>query len=561
MSSRPGARPFAVTLGPVLAPGTNRKGHAAGAAWTYLLPDLSSGVTVALGAPPPRSLPTLVRCSEELVIVVTGARRQFTLEARLRRLRATNAQVLRATGTRLWLTSGSADVVVVTDARWLRRLEREPALAGEVRRVMASHAVVYAQWPALKQPHSLPAGISARDLLWVHTIGSEVASVAPRDDERAIEHLIESRAAQRAANKEERSWPNRVRRHVRQADREHLGALTGPWPPHYLRAAAAQAGMPIDDHRWTLSAPGGYPSKKVLLQLFAPGRAAPEYLVKFAREPRFNDRVENSWVALRQLHERDLAAPAVVPEPVFAGHAGGLAFAAERAVAGSAFRARTTARPDCALARAALDWFVDLGAKTADPRIASCEEVGTALLGLLDRFRAAYEPRADVREFLGAQIATVAAHPGTFSVAFQHGDPGIWNLLVDPEGALVVLDWEAADIYGMPLWDVFYFMRSFGVWVARAGGTTDQLRGFEQQFFEPSALNDLLGDGVARICHDAGIDRALVEPLFYTCWMHRALKEASTRSRHSVGDGRYFRLLLRCIEQRGASGLQRLFNG
>jgi hypothetical protein len=202
---------------------------------------------------------------------------------------------------------------------------------------------------------------------------------------------------------------------------------------------------------------------------------------------------------------------------------------------------------------------VALGGQTANVAIAPPGVVGDALHGLLERFQAVCRPRPPVRAFLADQIASLGSQTGRFPVVFQHGDPGIWNLLVSPTGAPVVLDWEAADLRGMPLWDIFYFMRSFGIWVARAEGTTDQLRGFERQFLAPSAIGDMLHDAVVQFCRDSALDWALVEPLFYTCWMHRALKEASTRSRRGVRDGRYFRLLLRCIEEHRSPGLQRLF--
>ena len=557
-SSPPG--PFAVTLGPLLTPGTNRKGRVAGAAWTCLLPNVADGITLTLGAPAARSLPTLARRSGEVVIVVASARQRLLASGRTRRDGVANVRVMQMTADRIPLPTASVDVVAVTDARWLRRLGGEPTLAREVGRVLTEGGSVYLEWSSLAPPGDLPVGVDAQDLLWLRTARGEVADVAPRNDPLAIDHLVDGRAANKAANKEVRSWPNRVRRRLRgEEGRVQLGALTAPRPPTYLCAAAAAAGVSIDDHRWTLSAPGGYPSKKAVLRLFPPGASAPAYLVKLAREPRFNDRIENSWFALRRLQELGLSGTAVVPAPVFAGHAGGLAYAGEGAVEGAPFRARTTAQPDCPHAAAAIDWFVGLGVQSADPAIASPAAVGDALQGLLDRFTSVYTPSARHRAFLAAQIATLGAHSGRFPVVFQHGDPGIWNLLVDRDARPVVLDWEAADARGMPLWDLLYLMRSFGVWVARAQDTPDQLQAFERHFLEPSELGERLAEAIGRFCRDASLDRALVEPLFFMCWMHRALKEASTLPRRSVRHGRYVRLLLRCIDEHRSHGLRRLF--
>jgi hypothetical protein len=56
------------------------------------------------------------------------------------------------------------------------------------------------------------------------------------------------------------------------------------------------------------------------------------------------------------------------------------------------------------------------------------------------------------------------------------------------------------------------------------------------------------------------LDPALVEPLFYTCWMHRALKEATRLQPDRLESGTYVRLLRLCVARRDAPGLRRLFS-
>lgn len=142
---------------------------------------------------------------------------------------------------------------------------------------------------------------------------------------------------------------------------------------------------------------------------------------------------------------------------------------------------------------------------------------------------------------------------------FQHGDPGTWNALVTPSGRVAFLDWEAAEIAGMPLWDVFYFMRAFGVLASRRAGTRDMTKGFAEQYLQPTPIGDLLTDITRRACERIGLVTSLVEPLFYTCWMHRSLKEATRLEQHSLERGHYINLLRLCIDQRNTPALQRLF--
>ena len=49
-----------------------------------------------------------------------------------------------------------------------------------------------------------------------------------------------------------------------------------------------------------------------------------------------------------------------------------------------------------------------------------------------------------------------------------------------------------------------------------------------------------------------GVPLELVEPLFYTCWMHRALKESTRLTSGNLERGHYFSVLNACIEQREA---------
>jgi hypothetical protein len=111
----------------------------------------------------------------------------------------------------------------------------------------------------------------------------------------------------------------------------------------------------------------------------------------------------------------------------------------------------------------------------------------------------------------------------------------------------------------MPLWDLFYFLRSYGVGAARTGRRRDALGAFERQFLRRSGFSTLLARRTARLCERVGLDPGLVEPLFYTCWMHRSLKEARTLPESRVHDGHYVRLLRRCIEARQSPGLQEVF--
>jgi SAM-dependent methyltransferase len=335
-------------------------------------------------------------------------------------------------------------------------------------------------------------------------------------------------------------------------------------PPEYVRSLARQAGIDLEEYRWGMTASGDYSSRKVLVFLYGPegdaaGGPGPNYIVKMVRDPIFNYRLENECRGLRRLAETGFGRRAILPRIAFCGHHGGLAVVGETLVDGSQFRQRTEAVADCKYARAAINWLTDLGTETADPAHATPDQVAEAMGILFGRFSEIYRLSSAHRDFLSGQIASLASSEKAFPSVFQHGDPGAWNALVTPDGRVTFLDWEASEPKGMPLWDLFYFLRSHCIGVGRAQGTHDRLTIFRRHFLEETPFSRLVIDSTRQYCHKVKLAPEIVEPLFYLCWMHRALKEAARLTTPRLEEGVYVRLLRLCIDRQDSTVLSKLF--
>jgi hypothetical protein len=315
-------------------------------------------------------------------------------------------------------------------------------------------------------------------------------------------------------------------------------------PPAYIRDIAAAYGLDLCGYRLGLAAPTGYASRKTVMFLFSGADREPELVVKLARDPRQNERLENEWRALRWLGDADVEGE--VPTAVFFGHHAGLAILGESAVHGTPFREITSATHDCPLARASLEWLLGLGRGTAH-QVQDADDVVAAMTELAARFMALYRLTKAQRAALQRHVDALAEAGSSLPLVLQHGDPGTWNLLVGAAGTPAFLDWEAAERHGMPLWDAFYFMRSFAVTVARHRRRTSRLAAVRRELLADGPLSRLLSAAAERHCVDIGLDRSLVEPLFATCWMHRALKEATRLSPGRVDSGHYVNLLRLCL--------------
>lgn len=332
-------------------------------------------------------------------------------------------------------------------------------------------------------------------------------------------------------------------------------------PPRYLVSLAKSCNVDIANHRWGLCAKGEYSSRKVLVFLFDGLDREPQYIVKMTREPRFNSRLENECRALSWLERRGLAAQGATPRVAFFGHHGGIAIVGETAVTGDPFRKRTTWDDNCPYARSAINWLTHLAESTADTGETTSLETAEVLHSLLRRFVQIYRPSWRHYDFLYDQIERIADSGDRLPTVFQHGDPGTWNVMASDSDQAVFLDWEAAEQYGMPLWDLFYFLRSYCVGAARNRGVRDSLRACAQHLLGSSPFSALVVRSTLEYSSRCGLPNDLVEPLFYTCWMHRALKEANRLDRAKLNSGRYVSLLRLCIDERNAPTLRRLFSG
>jgi len=575
--------------------GTNVKGQVAGANWMFLRPRLPAEHIVCIGTPSAATLETLrafgervtiasrnapeLRAASVDLIVVAGRLHRWRLQHD-RRLRKTLASSLKAEGLWYYEFHGA--------------LSR--AFSGDrLRRALDPDAVAVEYWmtPLAGEVHTAVtvtdrslAGYFRKDLLSraaVKTAGGfkDLVSLASR-----LRRIDDTERIAGASTRATRSWRRSIapvagaaRRWIaaagRVADRQPLiarlfgrcGVLVGhapflgtPGPPAYLRAIAERSGISLAGCRWGLSAPGDYSSRKLLFFLADAddgGTAArPTAIVKMVRKPALNRRLENEHEALCALRDLGIAGRDAVPRPLFCGRHAGLAIVGETAIEGRPFRRRTTHSAACPYLHAAIDLLLAIASKSSAGTTA--DERSRALEPLRRQFEEIYELTPSQRAFMYSQTAALSDSDAALPSVFQHGDPGTWNWLVTSAGGVALLDWEASERRGVPLWDLFYFLRTYCVDAARAGGLRNALSGFEQEFLGATPLGDLVCEAVHEYSRAVGVPTPLIGPCLYTCWMHRALKEATRLTPARLQSGHYVSLLRLCIDRRAFPGMKRL---
>jgi hypothetical protein len=600
-----------VTLATEFVPGTNVKNQATGANWMFLRPTLNAGHVLCVGMPRPPTLSTLARLNASVLVITPRPRRPTSPGgADLANVTVCSLGDLEARR----IEPKSIATVFVAGWRGQWQLRRQPRLRQLLRTALAHEAVAYYEYVGR---FDLLRGIgllgsdesgAAEQRFVLTPVHGEVQTAVPEDDGATVQFFrslpvsssprlvrvvrgLTRHARARMPTRQpstERPAPAPSARNplARLARRTVAKAGTG-WlappvdalvarhgvlrtaraagasgPPAYLRDIAEHYGVHLGACSWGLSARGNYSSRKLLFYLddTRAGGSSARYVAKVVRDPSLNRRLENEYRALLLLSRRSDAIARTVPHPVFFGYHAGLAIVGETAVQGRPFVTRSMATAACPYLHSALEWLTTLAADTSGRVTARPEEALPALGQLLGQFQRLYRLTTDEQRFLAAQVTALSVGAWPLPLAFQHGDPGTWNMLITDDGQLALLDWEAAEPRGIPLWDLFYFLRSYAVGAARLGGGRRALQGVTLQLLEDTALNRLAADAIDRYCSRLDVPRELIEPLFHTCWMHRAVKEATRLRPVALASGHYVNLLQLCVARRGTAPLRRLFN-
>lgn len=528
-----------------LRPGSNLKGSAAGAAWTFLLPRQEFDHVLCWGVPSIPALETLSRLGRQVTVVLRP--NAAGLDDHLRKHGATH--VLGTTDDP-GPAPASADLVYVADgpadgdlSRALEALSPDGQLYLEVSSYRRAKQVGE-RLQGSGHPRPFAFRLTPRD--------GEARSAVPADDWHLADYFRRNRLG---------ISPSLVSllsgRGLRGLGRptQRTGLLTsGPaaesrTPAAYLSRLAGPAALDLAGYRCGLSARGRYSSRKVILYLFPPGSHRPTLIVKTTRAPEFNARLRNEARALTDIHRRGLVPDGGAPHVLFSGIQGGLLMVAESVIEGMGME-WAIARDGPEWVEAGFEWITQLAEQSAQRHGSHRQELSAAMEQIIQMADAVYALDADERRTLGDAAARLADSSQNLPTVYFHGDAAVRNAVVTPAGEVAFLDWEAADPLGVALWDLFYFARSAALTGKRL---RRRLAAQPVRLIRTLAEDRRLARAIGVYCARVGVSEEAVPALLQMCWLHRAVKEAARLPASRIQAGHYINLVRATLRFRGAA--------
>lgn len=292
--------------------------------------------------------------------------------------------------------------------------------------------------------------------------------------------------------------------------------------PHYLKEIGDGYATPFDTEHWAFGPPRGFASQKVIARLRRSDRSG-EVIVKFTQARIFNHRLHAEANALRTLGALDDRA-FTLPDLLFESEYAGRLLVGQSAIAGYAYRDFADSDPAGPVASAGFRAIGNLATLTM--RESSSRDCADGLSRLLEDFIETFDPPSGAVAALHEVLERLS--DVDLPTVFMHGDLGAWNILVGPDQSIGILDWENADSQGVPLWDLFVFARTLGVFLADATGVRYTPAVFERQFLSETRFRRVVFGEIRQYLRQIDLPTEAVDDLFVMCWVQQAVREAAS---------------------------------
>jgi hypothetical protein len=288
-------------------------------------------------------------------------------------------------------------------------------------------------------------------------------------------------------------------------------ACTDDPEPFLVTAARAELGIeaPLD---WYLVCGQGDARSRAAFALFEHGSRAPGWMLKFARIRGDSSAFVRDAEGLGVVATAGGRAAAQAPRLVARFESAGFAASVETAGLGTQLTAvlgscRSRRYKERIIDRIAA-WLLAVAKETSGPSGSADLELRRLHEQVLPRW-----PQVDPRLLEGLE---------GIAGSLQHNDLGCWNIVTTRHGAFTVLDWEDTRRFGLPFWDLWYFLADAFALVDQDAGE-DRLVFFGRLFRGETRGSKTLFHWTRAMVDALGIAPTTIGRIATLCWLHHGL--------------------------------------
>jgi len=226
-----------------------------------------------------------------------------------------------------------------------------------------------------------------------------------------------------------------------------LSAIQAQWPERGFNSNQRHLS-------WLWLTGGLRSTNKIVAIVFAEKETEPRLIVKLPRVPEAEPSLAQEAAILRAVHTLHPTGIHGVPHVIFFEKCSGTWALGETVLTGVPLFTQLRKGNFHELALQATDWLIQLaGRQTRQPRAIWWEHI---VVSTLHDFEQYFGPVID--PLLLQQTQSVLKTLGDLPSVCEQRDFSPWNVLLDEQKQLIVLDWESAELQGLPALDLLYFL-------------------------------------------------------------------------------------------------------
>ena len=283
---------------------------------------------------------------------------------------------------------------------------------------------------------------------------------------------------------------------------------------------------------WLLWTPGHRSISKIIAYVFSDTQQHPQLVVKMPRTVESRQALYSEVQNLTELNRNSTAPIKGIPRLLFARESKGILAVGESFIQGAPLYASLTRNNYRELALKATDWLLGLARESAPSARAAwwyrLVEMPTAKFE--KSFGEAFTPKEmnDIRDRLHCLP--------DLPLVCEQRDCSPWNVLVNSQGELAVLDWESAELSGLPGLDLIYFLTYLSFFIEGAMESGKFSQAYRNAEDPETFTGRVQQECFTRYFGELGIDRSVLAPLRLLTWIfhsdrevHRMIEDAGGR--------------------------------